>query len=83
MSCYYFEKYNRCKFGNYCSYSHGNNVEKKLRDEVSLLEKEIQYLKQQVKNTKEKLTNEISKGIDALPEVNKFTKVIESKNVET
>ena len=50
---------------------------------MSLLEKEIQYLKQQVKNTKEKLTNEISKGIDALPEVNKFTKVIESKNVET
>ena len=28
-------------------------------------------------------TNEISKRNDALPEVNKFTKVIESKNLET
>ena len=41
VSCFYFDKFGRCKFGSYCSYKHKENREKILEEEVLILKKDI------------------------------------------
>ena len=59
VRCYYFDRYNRCKFGNFSSYFHAATKEQKLEKEVSKLKIEISDLK--------------LKNIDMHEKINKIT----------
>ena len=55
--CKFFEKYQRCKFGNYCHYSHHMSLTKNRRSneivkDINVLEKRIDYLEEEIKTLK-------------------------------
>ena len=41
--CFYFKKYGKCKFGEYCSYNIRNKVEENLKNQVKKLKKEMMH----------------------------------------
>ena len=55
VSCFYFDKFGRCKFGSYCSYKHKENREKILEEEVLILKKDIKKLTEIVEEMSEKI----------------------------
>ena len=63
LACFYFEKYKRCKFGDFCSYGHVNNVETDLRNEVKKLRTDVSDLKLKVTELQLKLKNEMKNHV--------------------
>ena len=68
VRCYYFDRYNKYKFGHFCSYFHAETKEQKLEKMVSKLKIEISDLK--------------LKNIDLQEKINKMTerKVVHVKD---
>ena len=62
--CYFFETFERCKFGNFCSYFHKETREGKLEKEVQKLKSEITKLK----HNNLKLQNKINKHSESKEE---------------
>ena len=62
--CKYFERYKRCKFGEYCSFLHMENSDTKVKDDkVKLLENDTHNLKDRV-NTLANILNLKEKDIE-------------------
>ena len=53
IACYYFKKYNMCKFNSFCSYRHHTDT---VHSEENKLQIEIKELKDEVANLQEKVS---------------------------
>ena len=51
--CKYFLEYQKCKFGEYCRFSHGIPNNPKNMEKIEALEKEVEVLKQEIKHMKD------------------------------
>ena len=57
VRCSFFEKFQMCKFGTFCSYSHIVNAEEKLKSEVEKLKREVVSLQIRNRQLETKLQN--------------------------
>ena len=54
VPCFYFNRFRRCKFGEFCAYRHNNTKEQGLQEELKILRTEFNDLKKEIHENKKK-----------------------------
>jgi len=68
VPCFYFNKFGKCKFGEYCAYRHNKRKEQVLKEEIEILKNVVNDMKKELHENKQ------SENHLAVTSVIKYTK---------